>query len=434
MDEADQPLSIWDKIQLDRTPAATVVEQSDNKKKSNSNLKVAGRVGTILGPVFWVYSFIQVFIFDLDRYIFTSYLPGLTFLIDYKFFVFLLISALIAVFFKKFFLIYVYILFFPIVLLLWKIPKVIYRFRSWIVVLGLIETFSSLFYKLKNRIVINTILLFSILAIATTSAKPILMTAMLAVMGILLFVISRTVYLTFKTSVFFSFQAKAIKWLRNTGLAKNMISVDDKIKTSTSKKLTKEQSNTLLTNMQMALLFHRTVYFWAFQLEKYRASKISFILSGLSYVWLFIKLGLLLGVVNYAIYKVDPNSFTIVGQTSLVDFVYYAYTSLFFNEISGIMANSNFTLILRIISGIVGYLLIGVLILNFMYVAKQSKTDDELDEAIKAVKSEGRQLEKQIEAEYMLTIPQALKKLEEFKTGLLAIILKISSQLPDDYK
>ena len=103
------------------------------------------------------------------------------------------------------------------------------------------------------------------------------------------------------------------------------------------------------------------------------------------------------------------------------------------NETSQLLASGNISVFVRIVSGMIGILLLAVLLLNFLYVAKQSKDDKELAKAIDDIKNQGKELELQIKDEYLVTAEEAVQKLQEFKTGLLSLILLISSKLPKDY-
>lgn len=433
--ELELDSTIWDRLQVDNlAPLLNKTEKEKEKEKENKKRnRYLGIIGTVLGSVFWLYFIIQSFFYNLDNLISTK-IPSIDFLVDYKFFVFLGLATLCAITIKRYYLVYLYILFFPLILFLWKIPLLIYRFKSWLLVLTIIETITSLFYKFKTRLIVITASLFSFLVIFVSSSKPLLLLAVLALSLVSLFTLARTVYLSYKTSIFFSFQSKLIGKFRKSGIAQSMITVDSKVKKSKTKKLTKEQSTAILSNIQMSLLFNRSIYFWAYQLEKYKQSRIGFILSGVSYVWLYIKLGILLGFINYALYKIEPTNFIIHNTDSFINFLYYSFNSMFFNEIGGILANSDTTIVIRIVSGITGILLIGVLALNFVYVAKQTKNDDELTRAIKDIKDEGKELEKHIKSEFQVTTAEAIEKLAELKAGMLTLILKITSQLPDDFK
>lgn len=427
----DLEASILDRLQIDHL--APLLKKSKEEEKKEAKKKHLGIIGVVLGSIFWSYFIIQSFFYNLDNFISTS-LPSIAVLVDYKFFVFLGLATLCAITIKRYYLVYLYVISFPLIVLFWKIPLAVYRFKSWLLVLTIIETIVSFFYKFKTRLVVTTITLFSFLVILVSNSRPLLYMAVIALTLVSIFTLARTVYLSYKTSIFFSFQSKMIGKFRKSGIAQSMITVDSKVKKSKTKKLTKEQSTAIISNIQMSLLFNRSIYFWAYQLEKYKQSKVGFILSGISYVWLYIKLGIFLGFINYALYNINPSNFLINSTDSFINFVYYSFNSLFFNEIAGIAANSDVVIAIRLVSGITGILLIGVLVLNFVYVARQTKNDDELTKAIEAIRDEGKQLEKHIESEFQVTATQAIEKLKELQAGMLSIILKITSQLPDDFK
>lgn len=423
---------LWDRLQFNDSLKSQSSKGGD--KGSKTNYRIFTVIGTLLGTIFWSYLIIQVFIYDLDRYIFDTYLPSYSYIIDYKFFVFLLLVTVCAVLVKRYFLMYLYILFFPLILLLWKFPKTVYKFKSWLLVLGVLEFITSLFYKLKFRIVVTTITLFSSLFVVISDSKLILIASIIALCGIAILTIFRTIYLSYKSSIFFSYQSKLISKFRQSSFAKDLILLDEEVRKSKSLKLTPKQSEAVLNSIQNAVLLNRGIYLWAYQLEKYRKSKVSFILSGFTYIWLYVKLILFLGFINFGLYKYSQANFSVSGSDSLLSFIYYSMNSLFLSEISAIQASSEIAIFVGLLSGLIGLLIGGVLLLNFFYVAKQNKTNDDLTNAIQAVKEEARELDKNIQTEFNLTANEAMKKLEEVQTVFIKFIVMISSQLPDDYK
>ena len=425
-------LTIWDKLQVDQAEAKPKTKDSSTDKKKGSDYKVIGQLGRVFGIFFWIYLIIQVFFYDVDSFLKTVLPQNAGFIVDYKFFAFLLTTALFALFVKKYYLVYLYIIAYPLIVLFWEFPKLIYKFKSWLVFLSVIDAISSFFYKHKYKIIITTTTLFGFLLVSAFNSKPVIVFGCLVLVLVLLFSIARTIYLSFKTPIFLKFQSDVIGKIRNSSFTRNLIFIDDKIKQSKAKKLTKEQSNTVLTKIQTGLLFHRIIYFWAYQLEKYRASKISFILGGISYIWLFIKLVVFLTFINYGIYRINPAEFRFVSG-SFVYFINYSLNSLFLNETSQLIAIGNLSTSVKIASGVIGCLLLTVLVLNFIYVAKQSKDDRELTKAINDIKDQGKELETQIKGEYSVTAEEAIKRLQNFKAGLLSLILLISSKLPKNY-
>jgi len=425
-------LTIWDKLQIEKAETKPKTTDKVTGKNKGVNYKAISQLGDVFGVTFWFYVIFQVFFYDVDSFLKALLPQNLDFIVDYKFFIFLTITALFALFIKKYYLIYLYIVLYPLVVIFWKFPKLIYRFKSWLLFLSVIEVISSFFYKFKFKIIITTITLFGLLLVVAFNSKPVIVFACLTLISVLLFSMVRTIYLSFRTPVFLKFHARMIEKIRNSNMAQKLILIDDKIKKSKARKLTKEQSTTFLTNVQTGLLFHRIIYFWAYQLEKYRASKISFIMSGISYIWLYIKLVVFLSFINYGIYRINPAEFTL-SSDSFIYFINYSLNSLLLNETSQLLASGNISVFVRIVSGMIGILLLAVLLLNFLYVAKQSKDDKELAKAIDDIKNQGKELELQIKDEYLVTAEEAVQKLQEFKTGLLSLILLISSKLPKDY-
>src|SRR3989344_5503270 len=424
-------LTIWDKLYFEEVDLKPEV-QGNASNRATFNYKIIERLGTAFGVIFWIYVVTQVFVLDADGLLKTVLPKFSTPFVEYKFFIFLLITTLFLVVIKKYYLVYFYILFFPLIVIFWKIPNIVYKFKSWLLFLGVIEVISSFFQEFKYKIVMVTITLFGFLLVTAFNSKLIISFASLVLALVLLISIIRTIYSSFRTPIFLKFQSEIIKKFIRSDFAQKLIYIDKKIKTSKYKRLTKEQSTTVLTNVQTGVLFHRIIYFWAYQLEKYRASKVSFILSGFSYIWLYLKLVVFLSFINYGVYRIAPSEF-VIGSKSFIYFVNYSLNSLFLNETSLMLASGNISLIVRITSGIIGYLLIAVLFLNFIYVAKQSKDDQELTNAIRDIKEQGRELEKQMKNEYSVTTEEAVRKLQAFKTGLLSLILLISSKLPDGY-
>lgn len=425
-------ITIWDKLQVVEFKEQPATEKSKKKISSDFNFKTIARLGKIFGLFFWIYASVHVFFIDIDRYLLGIIPSGIAFLVNYKFFIFLLITATFALFIEGYYLVYLYIILFPLIILLWEIPKIIYKFKSWILFLGLMEVISSFFYKFRYKIMLLTATLFAFLLIAISNSRPVLAFSVFSLMVVLILSLFWTAYSSFQAPNFLSFQSKIIKKFRNSGFTRSLILIDEKIKKSKSRKLTKEQSTIVLTNMQMALLFHRSIYFWAYQLEKYRESRVGFILGGISYVWLFVKLVFFLSFMNYGLYKINPGDFY-TSNASFFSFINYSINSLFFSETSQLLAIGNIPLILRILSGLIGYIVLGTLILSFFYKTKQMKEDKELTEAIKVIKAEGRELGEQIKGEYSVSTFEAIERLQEFKAGMLKWILTISSQLPDDY-
>jgi len=103
---------------------------------------------------FWLYVIMKVAIYDFDIYIISTYAPSLVKVVPYKFLLLLVsISILWLVLGKKRFPIFAaYLLFYPFVILFYKVPQLFFRSWSSIIILspaifGLLTTFRALFIR-----------------------------------------------------------------------------------------------------------------------------------------------------------------------------------------------------------------------------------------------------------------------------------------------
>jgi hypothetical protein len=101
-------------------------EETKTKKSRN----ISFYVREFVAASFWLFLFIKAFVYDLDLFIIRGF-PVLEPLYPYKFFFFLglLSVAWVVLRTKRFLKTIGYVLVYPLVLLLWRIPKLL--FKNW---------------------------------------------------------------------------------------------------------------------------------------------------------------------------------------------------------------------------------------------------------------------------------------------------------------
>lgn len=105
-----------------------MAEGNNAKKTKSKKGHLARIVRDGISIAFWIYVPIKLFVFDIDQYVFSSLCPNYLWLLKFKFPFLLLIFAFLWITIKpkKLFLNAIYVLFFPVVILLWKAPKFIF--------------------------------------------------------------------------------------------------------------------------------------------------------------------------------------------------------------------------------------------------------------------------------------------------------------------
>ena len=76
-----------------------------------------------------MYVFVKLFVFDLDIWLIEHYLPSARWLVDYKLIILLLIIAASFLVFRRSTVLgwLAYVIFYPIIILLWKVPYLIFQ-------------------------------------------------------------------------------------------------------------------------------------------------------------------------------------------------------------------------------------------------------------------------------------------------------------------
>jgi hypothetical protein len=436
MSDKDKQTTLWDKLEfpiVDDIEGAKTPSKPDKSRDSTKRKRKAyGIAGTILGLVFWLYLVVNTIFFNLDNLI-QSVLPGeLAFLVTYKFFVFLGILVLTAVFLKRYFALVLYVIFFPGILMFWKIPRLLYRYKSWVVVLTIFDAIASLFGNFKKKILLGGVTIFTMLFVLILDNPMILAALAVILAAVLLYTLISTIVRSFSVSSFFTQQKRGIDWLLKKQVLTKVGLLDDKLKKKDIQKYTTEQTSQIINAIQLSLIGQRLIYFWAYQLEKYSKSNSAYLLNTLSYIWLFIKLIVFVTFINLAIYKIDPTQFIVRDGFGFLTALDYSLNAFVLNETSRALADGSIALITRIASEITGFLVLGSLLLN-LYAARIQKNNTDLQHAVDEIKSQGRAMEKRFAQEFELTPEQAIGKLSDLRNTMLKIINWITKQFPDDY-
>src|SRR6266545_2816589 len=155
---------------------AEIVKQELSDNKVVSRILWWVRECTAFG--LWLFILTKVFVYDVDI-LFVGILPpqANTFL-KYKFFVILGVIALLWLTLgnRRFFRTVAYVLYYPIVVLFWKIPKVLSK--NWVLLLVFAPAIHSLITNFRMNFILSVGALLSGLVILLSNSPPYLIAAM----------------------------------------------------------------------------------------------------------------------------------------------------------------------------------------------------------------------------------------------------------------
>jgi hypothetical protein len=181
------------------------------------------------------------------------------------------------------------------------------------------------------------------------------------------------------------------------------------------------------------VLANRVIYFWAYQLEKYRQSPVTLIFNALSYVWLYVLTVLTFSMLNLAVLHVSPDQFQFADSPSFLRVVLYSMTSLLLSGTSGLEASGDWATALRIAAGFAGPIVLGTLILHLVFSARPSRRDSDFRTTIANIRKQAGDVERRMSDDYEVTIEEALRRLGELRNVVVSWCLFFTKRMPDDF-
>ena len=429
--------SLWDKVDVlvlrEGEPSEPKKEPTSDKEDSSRRLRRHLRILDVLGVVFWLYVVLKLFVYDVDRELLTAL--GAEGLANYRFFFFLAILVLIVALTKRkgVALLYVgYVLFFPFVILLWKLPRLIYKTRSWLVALAAVNVVTAVFRDFKFNVVTKSLVLLALLCVFVADTAFILVPASITLVVLLLITLYRSISATLTGSRFIDLQKSALKKIGESDFVEQFVQVPENLRDDEVEKFDKDQMTEFIGKLSNGLLAVRVTYFWAYQLERYRQSQAPTFFAFLTYVWLFIISVVTVWALNLAVLKIDPDQFTFAMYPSNLQVLYYSFVSFALNGIPALEPVGDVAITIKIMAGLMGLLLFGALITNLVLVARK-RHDEELARTIEGFKGRARAMEAEFGQEFDIAPEAAVEWLKEIGSGAVRLLAFFTSRIPSDF-
>lgn len=402
------------------------VNKIENKKANPTIKKLVIEVFSVF---FWTYVFIKLFVFDFDTYLVNKFLPSYIYLLDYKFIFLIGIIAVVWFFTKsKSIMIWtLYLLFFPVIILFWKIPYLIFKKKSWVLAFALINSLISFFISIKYNFIMLAFYLISAVSIFNNSNKIILGVSTGIISVVLLSVYVHRCVSIFKRSSVHHFYMNFISRMENKGF--HSFETDKRYRDLPIEDLSVEQLELRTTNLQNLVLFNRMFLFLSKKLQQYQNSRLNLVSNVFSILLVSIFTIFSFSLINYSIFKINSSLFEFIEIPTFFTFFYYSFNNLLSIPINELTPISPFTQSVSMITTFFSFFIVAIFITLLLSV-KSEKTVNELNEIILGFGNQGKTLEVFISEEYKInSIEDALIELEKLKAGLTKILYKITESI-----
>jgi hypothetical protein len=377
-----------------------------------------------LGILFWSYVLLKIFVYDVDRAALDAFAPDATWILGYRLILIVAAATLIASLLWRLETIVTvsYVLLFPFVVVIWKIPRAITKRRSWTLAIASLN-FAAVFARnLRYYLVSKGLLLIAAFFILTTSFQPILVVCGLIITGLLVWSYTRVITDTFQASWFLRIQSAGIQRIMSSSVIKSLFTVEQSL-LDKGTDLTSTEVNGLVGKVQIAAVVNRALYSWAYRLQQYKQFQVNVLFNGLAYFLLFVQTVFTFGLLNLALLKVDASQFQYEEYPSTIAMFLYGMSSVFLADGAGVAGVGDAALLLRILAGLFGFPFLGVVAVNVLFTWRREREDTTLDDTVANLRTVARQQDAEFRSALRVSVAEACNLLRDIQSLILVEFL-----------
>lgn len=371
----------------------------------------------VLAIIMWGLAVIQVFLFDAGTLI-TDLIPMIEPVFRYRFLVGLgLLAVLWLILRTRVFLnFFGYIILYPFVVVLWKIPK--FAFRNWAVAIAFSPAIHTILTTFRISFAMFTAALIASFVVCLVEEVMVVRFSMLIVGAYLILHYIRRFRVAFSPSTVFADVAGAVRtsW---TTIRESKWAVPPEGDPASEQYQQQFGQSLLQIYMTTAGL-----YFIAARLkEVIESHKLDLYFLG-SLVFTFTLTTVVFAVEYFGLERLRPGSFVGVPSPGLLDFLGYSFSTLMTSELSPLHPNSQIALILSYFQ-LLGSLLIIVLLVFVVLTSIRERYRQDLGGVVEEVGEAAGRVTALIEANYKLTLASAEAWLLEHQRPITRWLLRI---------
>ncbi|WNV10276.1 hypothetical protein [Tardiphaga sp. 709] len=391
--------------------------------------KAKTRIKKLLLEIFsgltWAYVLTTLFLFNIDALI-AAQLGDHAWLVSYKSIIFLGVLALISWITSPTGTIktLLFVLFWPLLKVIWTLPKALVWIGSWSLALGILSAAASFFYKFRQNVTLAFCFILCQTAPFVIQDKYVLATLAITNLLVLFWLYVRATLSIFQPNILFSAYRTAVT--KSTVFVVKHTRLDDDIKATPVSKLETTQISKRSESLAQALIFGRACTFAARKLPALHSKGYATVAGAISILSLIFFATIIFTTVNFSIHKTYPNAFETIGTPSYFKFWYYSFFSFLNRDIKDIVAVSDLAQASAILEAT--FSLFTVLVFAATLISyRTEKYSTQLAETASTIETQSREIEAHVMNEWSLSPEDAFKELERARSGALALIIWLTN-------
>jgi len=436
-------VTVWDKIDPSvlrppepdtgtGTPEKTSPSDEVAKTARKANRRRRWGIADVIGALTWTYVIVKLFVIDFDRLLIVTFAPSLEFLLDYKFFFILIaFTALVAWMKKKALVLVLYVMFWPFVVAFCKIPRLAYKFRSWNLLLVVMNVGHSFVQNFRWNLVVRTGEILALLGISVSSSRWVVYPCLVVVSLGLLLHYFRAARAAVQPSRLLTMQQHFVEKLFNDseGLRKATC-IHDEWRSVEVEKLNKQQVEQFANNVSLGITLWKYLEYYTVLLNRYRKSAAPIVFGFSAFLWLFVQSTVAITFLNFGLGKAHPSQYDGAAEASFIRYIYYSINSLYGNTIPQLSPVGDAATGLGIVAVVYGPVLLLTFVAQAVFGFRQTRDDVAFQDFATKIRKIRLELEERLEAEYEVTLEEAWRRLEELGIGTVSQLTELAAMIP----
>lgn len=380
-----------------------------------------------------------LFITDLIAIIFWLYLITSTFFLNFGTGLARSLATLLAILVISFFfwrwltlVALVYVLFFPLVVVFWKIPSLIYRRKSWIGGFAYLNFIAVFFRNVRYNLTTKSSGLIALLLIVAVQNKILSIISACWLFYLLMWSTARIFTKTAQSNWFLSAQEASINRLVDAKWRKNLSSVDKKILEGKIALLSTEQISAVTNALIARMIANRGLLLWAYGLQKYKRARLTLLFNGMAYFTLFLGGLFVFWLLNLVTLQFFPTQFSYAVHPSSMSVLLYTLDSFVLNEGPRLVAVGNLSEAIRIITGVYVFLALGSFVLGIIRSATE-RDDRSISLLVNKLRATADSEEELLIKQFKVGVTEAARRLAEIKKGFSWLMKVVDTVVPADF-
>lgn len=373
----------------------------------------------------------KVFVFDVDRALIDALARGHASLVDYRLLGYLLVLALVAAFWRRVRVVFLYVVFYPIVLLL-KASLWLVRHRSWPLFLALLQAASVVVSDLRFNLVTKPVAIIAALVILFLPTSPLTLLSALYLACLLVLTLLRRLTRTAKASSFVEVQRRTIETAMNSRLVKSLTELAPEYTNPEIEAYEANQANQVTMAMSWGIGVNKVLLLWARQLDRYRRLPWpGLVFDAVSALWLFLVVFGTLTLLNDAVIHLDPVQFEVSSPRPFIAILVYSLSTLTLGAAGGVTPVGQIAYTLQLAGMVFGVLVGGTFAVEILQSIRE-RNQRATAGLVQNLRAAARAADERFRSQYTVDVDEGYRRLVAMGVAYAGLLAYLIRSLPTE--